>query len=248
MTKFVTAFLISLSLTPAARAFINIESVRLGATDDFVGKSKLTLSGNGGNTNKSAAAFSSVNIRRWRDSEFLGLLDYNHETTNSTRNVNNGRLHLRYSTATDQARSSEYFVQGEFDEFQNLNSRRLAGANLRLRALANERRTVHLGLGAFYEDEDYRAVDDRYTVRGNLYVAYTEALSDILNASTTVYYQPSLTRGNDYRIRLQSALSVRMTDRLAVVLEFELKHESNLPDPALEKTDTRYLSGFSVTY
>lgn len=236
-----------LAAAPAA-AFINIESVRMGARDPFVGKSQVLLSGNGGNTNKSTAALSSVNIRRWQDSEFLALLDYNYETTNNARNVNNGRVHLRQTFAADAPLAYELFVQGEFDEFQNLNARRLAGANLRHELFRDETNALFLGTGLFYEDEDYARAEDRYGVRGNLYLSYTEKLSENLQGSATLYYQPSFARGGDFRVRMQSGLNVRMTARFSVNLELEVKHESNLPDPNLQKTDTRYMAGFSVTY
>ncbi|MBX3016352.1 MAG: DUF481 domain-containing protein [Bdellovibrionaceae bacterium] len=249
MRNYILALTVTVTvLASPAWAFINIESVRMGTKDPFVGKAQLLLSGNGGNTNKSTAAFSSVNIRRWSNSEFLALIDYNYETTNSARNVNNGRLHLRQTFASREVLAYEFFVQNEFDEFQNLNARRLAGANLRHEIFRDETNAFFLGTGLFYEDEDYKLVEDRYGTRGNLYLSYTEKITEALQGSATIYYQPSLSRANDYRIRLQSGLHVRMTERFAVNLEFELKHESNLPDPRLQSTDTRYLAGFSVTY
>lgn len=247
MIRLVSALAVALAALPAF-GFINIESVRMGSKDAFVGKSQFMLSGNGGNTNKNTTAFSSVNINRWSNSELLALLNLNQETTNSARNVNNGQIHIRQTNASREPMAYEFFVQLEYDEFQNLNSRRLAGSNLRHEIFNDDIDAFYVGTGVFYENEDYQRADDRRGTRGNFYASYTQKLSESLQGSATIYLQPSFSRGNDFRVRFQSGLNVRVSERFSVNMELEVKHDSNLPDQNLQKTDTRYLAGFSVNY
>lgn len=232
----------------SARAFINVESVRQRPGSGFLGSSSFKLSGQRGNTDKLTTNLATLNILRGRRDEMLFLGNYNYGYSNDTRDTNNAQLHLRYVFMSRAPNAYEVFLQTEFDEFKNLNSRNLGGANWRARLARSLETSLFFGLGGFYETEDYKKFAHRRGVRANVYVSLVKKLDDLLTSSATLYYQPRFSDLSDFRIRGQADLDLNLTKKLLWNLEFSLSHDSWVPQPSIIKTDMTYLTGLTLQY
>lgn len=241
-------FLFIFFLLPSlSTAFINIESVRRQSGEGFLGRSNLQFSGHSGNTDKQALHFATLNIYRGERDEVLGLANYSYAHTSNIRDTNNGQAHLRYTFFYTKKNAPEIYVQSAYDELKELNARHLAGANLRHKLFYDEKLSLFLGAGAFYEIEDYQSVHNRQGFRGNLYISFVQDFNERTSASGSVYYQPLLKAQDDYRVRLQAGVEVSMTESLSLNLQYNLKHDNWTPT-AVEKTDTSYTAGISLRY
>src|SRR5690606_22376898 len=129
---------------------------------------------------------------RYTRDELLFTGDYLYGTSFNVKDTNRGHGHLRYTFFHREKIAYETFVQSEFDEFKDLNSRNLIGANVRNRIRSDDSHILYLGYGAFYEVENFIGNDDHEGFRGNFYVSYSYKLNDLVAASLTTYYQPLL--------------------------------------------------------
>lgn len=231
-----------------SQAFINIESLRQVEGAGFLGKTTLQISGQQGNTDKFTSQFSSMGVFRDNGNEWLYTGSYKYGTSAGLRDTNLGSGHIRHTWGFLNPLAYEAFVQSGFDEFKKLNARNYVGANLRFRMVHTDKHRLYSGAGAFYEVEDFMGEsEDREGVRGNFYLSYVNRLNEILSSSTTVYYQPKFKEVENYRVRLQTGLDVRLTQRLSLDVDFNLTHDTSLPAD-VKTTDIDYLLGFSVSY
>ena len=229
-------------------AFINIESLRLEMKEGFGGKFSLNYEGQNGNTEKTSISSSSLNIWRYQRDELLLLGDYTFGRTLGIVDTNNGRAHLRYTFDLKEARSYEFFTQSEFDQFKKLNSRTLAGGNIRYRLLQAEDHSFYFGVGAFFEHRDYSSISNRNGVRGNFYLSYSHKIKEHFSAFATTYYQPYITEFNDYRFQMSSGLEVIMTKVMAINISYDFSYDNFVPDPSVKRMDQRYLTGVILRY
>jgi hypothetical protein len=238
--------IMALAVCSHAQAFINVEAVRQDAGPGFAGKSSLNFTSEKGATNKLASSASTLNLYNFYANEMLFLADYNYSITNGAKDTNNGRFHLRYTIDPKAEFSYELFAQHEFDQFRDLQSRDIAGANLRQAVINHDKERLYLGYGAFYEVEVLTDAPTRNEPRGNVYVSYVHGKSPV-QWSTTIYYQPSFTRLHDYRIQAQGNVETQMTQRLALQIQIAYMFD-NYPPPDVPPSDLTTMVGFNLKY
>ena len=236
-----------LFLSVHASAFINIETVRKEKGEGFFGRSALRVAGQKGNTNKFTGNVSSLNIERGERDELLMLLNFVYSETFGVKDTNNGQAHLRYVFNAQERYAYEFFTQIEFDKFKDLNDRTLFGATIRQRLFRDEQDSFYLGYGGFYEMEHYEDNVHRFSQRGNVYLSFVKKLFERVSATATGYYQPSVRKLEDYRIRFEGGMNVEISSRLALELTYTLAHDNQLPVDVV-KTDMTYLTGISIKY
>lgn len=231
-----------------SNAFINIESLRQVEGEGFLGKTTLQIAGQQGNTDKFTSQFSSMGVYRIAGNEWLYTGSYKYGTSANVRDTNLGSGHIRHTWGYLNPLAYEAFIQSGFDEFKKLNARNYVGGNLRFQVLHTEKDRVYAGAGAFYEIEDFMGEDeDAEGFRGNFYLSYVNRLNEIVSSSTTIYFQPKFKEMEDYRVRLQTGLDVRLTQRLSLDFDVNVVHDTGLPED-VKQTDVDYLVGFSVNY
>ncbi len=242
------SLILLLSFTQTASAFINVESIRKIKGEGFFGRSGLQASGQMGNTEKFTSQLSTTGAYRFEKNELLYIGNYKYGTSAKEKDTNQGSGHLRHTWGYINPLAYELFVQSEFDEFKELNSRNYLGGNLRFRLLASDAHVVYAGLGTFYEIEDFAGLDeDKDHFRANIYLSQVHNLSKTSSLFVTLYYQPQLDRMNNYRVRLQSGIDVQLTQVLSLSMTFNSSHDTGLPT-GVKETDSDYLAGFTLTY
>ena len=244
----ILATLFALAIGLQAHAFINVETIRKQGGDGFFGNSSVKVAGQSGNTEKLTAGAATLNIDRGPRDEILFVASDNYGSSFGIKDTNNGQAHLRYTFLDRQPLAYEIFAQTEYDQFQDLTSRNLAGADLRQRLVSGQETSLYLGYGGFYEFEDYTGATHRQGLRGDFYVAVSEKIDDRLIGSATFYYQPLLRDFSDNRIRFQTDLEISLTKRLALSLEYTIGYDSWVPLPTVQTTDTSYTTAITLKY
>lgn len=228
-------------------AFINIESLRQEQKPGLSGSSALQLSGQSGNTEKFTGSASNLLLNLYERDEILFLANYVYGSSSHVQDTNNGQVHLRYTFMVKERHAIEVFTQAEFDQFKSLNSRTLAGADLRERLLKNEAISLFLGVGAFFEIEDYSAGIHRENMRGSNYLTVAYHIGERFDVSSTFYYQPLLKAFSDFRTRLQADLDYQVGKQTSLNLTYVTSHDSWVP-PGRQKSDVAYLTGLKIKY
>jgi len=225
---------------------MNVETLRQSHKNGFFGSVNLKMTGASGSTDKFVNDFSTQNVFRSDKNEFLFFLNHLYGEVSNTKNTDKGSFHSRYSRSTSKHTALEFYVQVEFDKFRALRLRRIYGSGLRVLLLDKTNASIYFGAGAFFENEDLEVDPDEQTGRGNVYTSYVQTFENKMQLSSTFYYQPSLSQG-DFRLRLNSALGIPLTENFQFTIEFIGAHDS-APPTGIVKTDTLYLTGIAFSY
>lgn len=192
---------VSLFLLPAtAGAIVNMEDGRVQEpVDDFSGQLSLAVSGQSGNTDKSAV--SAGGRLQWHRKPVTNFIVFNHESgkTAGVRDTNRSFLHARHIHEVTPQWTWEGFGQAEENEFTRLSFRGLLGGGVRREAFRSDdgRLALTVGLGGFYSREELEprtgATDAGVDtlVRGNFYFVIRYQLNEMVRLASTTYYQPA---------------------------------------------------------
>lgn len=228
--------------------FVNVESIRKIEGRGFIGRSALQTSGQLGNTEKFTSQVNTIGAWRLEDNEWLYTMNYKYGASAKVKDTNMGIAHLRHTWGYENFLSYEAFTQSEFNEFKELNSRHFIGGSFRFRLWSEEYSSMFLGVGAFYEIEDfYQEERDRNHIRNSFYLSHLYGFNKMVSSFVTIYYQPLLTRTKNHRVRLLTGIDSKLSDKLSLGVSFNVNHDSAVPQ-GVKETDIDYLVGFSLTY
>ncbi len=184
------------------------------------------------------------------------IAEYDYEESRGDNTLNRGFAHLRWTAMTSPRFGWEAFSQLETDEFTRLDRRTLLGGGVRYGAYQRKRATMFVGIGAMGE---WERIDQSTTGGSNLRLTRNLVrLSSYFNArwqhsnkreemSTITYLQPALENFDDYRILSQGRVSTAITERLALNLLVNLRHDSEPPDD-IDTSDVEIKTGFSFSF
>lgn len=241
-------FIVCACLSFSAKSFVNVESVRKVEGKGFIGRSGIQTSGQMGNTEKFTSQLSTIGIWRLDANEWLYSGNYKYGTSSKKKDTNTGIAHFRHTWNYEHTVSYELFLQSEFNEFKELNSRYFLGSNVRFRLISQKYHTLFLGAGAFYEIEDfYQESRDKKHLRANSYLSYLYNFNKRVSTFVTVYYQPLFSKISNHRVRILTGLDTKLNDRLSLGVSFNVYHDAGVPR-GVKPTDIDYLVGFALTY
>ncbi|GEM_PF-2726949 len=241
-----------LSFTNVTHAIVPIND-QITATPGFSGDAGFSLEGQTGN--KDEQEFSQNTILRYSqdDNLYVFLGDYSYSETNEVLDEEELFLHARWVKLNfwRDTVDSELFVQHQSDDFADIRSRNLLGANVRFRfqqEMADSQSLAILGAGLFYEDEKSEETTlSRDTIRANLYGRYTYEYNGEFpySASIATYIQPAVDDIKDLRGLLIAGVDFPIRPAISIGFEIEVKHNSQ-PFVDVEKTDIDY--GVTINY
>jgi putative salt-induced outer membrane protein len=220
--------------------FISLEPPVIGEKKGLDGEISLGGTYNSGNTDSTAANFglkAEYHKEVWM---LYSIASYAYGEVDGDKNKNNGLLHLRYiHNIEGTPYDYELFGQTEFNEFQDVKVRNLAGANVR-RSFETVFDKCYVGLGLFYsymKPDVISAVDPVYErVKLNTYLSFTKSVNEHFSVTYLGFYQPNIEDFSDYRIFQILQLDTMLTDNLS--LGFDISHKYNAtPYHNIEKTD-----------
>jgi hypothetical protein len=170
--------------------------------------------------------------------------------------TNKGFLHLRGSYGLTTALRVEAFVQKEFNDYIQLQDRRLAGGGLRIAAIktppaddSTSAAAVYAGVGGMWEREVTTGSDGGVTslARSTNYLSVSLQLNRQASLSATGYYQPAFRDLSDYRILVESNLDFRITQLVAWTTKTHYRFDSQ-PPAGLKRFDLELDNGVSLTF
>jgi len=232
----------SLILTTFSYSIINIEPPVIGETKGLSGEVSLGAVYSSGNTDSKLISLSGKG--EYSEKEWLVYLiaSYNYGKLNDETSTNDGLMHLRYvhnisSTAYDY----EFFLQTEFNEFQAIKQRNLAGANIR-KKLDLPFDKIFMGLGLFYsytEPDTITVLDPIYKViRMNSYLSFLKKINENFSISYLGFYQPNVEDFSDFRVSQVLQLNTSVTDDISFGFDINYAYNST-PYHQIKKGDVR---------
>jgi len=224
-------------------AFVNLAPPVIGEKKGLTGEASLGAKFNSGNSDTLSLGLGAKG--EYSEEEWLVymLAAYSYGESNDIQDTNDGVFHLRYvHEIADTPYDYECFIQTEFNEFQDIKSRNIAGGNIR-RDFGNlpfDR--FYVGVGLFYsymEPDVVTELDPVYErVKLNTYISFLKKVNDVFSVTYLGYYQPTVDDFSDYRIFQIVQFTTAITERTA--LSFDVLHKYNAtPYHAIKKTDIR---------
>lgn len=142
--------IIAIMLVNSLYATISISPVKIKGKKGLDGEVDLTYMLSSGNTDKQTmGGATKIEYGDGLNWKVLGIASYSYGETSSEKDTNKGLFHIRYiKNLYNTSYDYEIFTQTEYNEFQNMKNRFLAGANIRKEMPLME--TMYIGLGAFY--------------------------------------------------------------------------------------------------
>lgn len=233
---------LSVIFTTLSYSFISLEPPVIGEKEGLDGEVSLGAKYNSGNSD--SISVGTALKGQYSEKEWLLYLiaAYNYGESNREKDTNDGLVHLRYvHTIADTAYDYELFLQTEFNEFQDIKERNLAGANIR-RKLDLSFDKFYVGLGLFYsyvEPDIVTPVDPIYKrIKMNSYISFLKKINENFSITYLGFYQPNVEDFSDFRISQILQLNTSLTDDL--MLSFDIHHKYNAtPYHDIENSDVR---------
>jgi len=252
--------LLFLTITTIAFAQVNTEILRKNLEKGFYLTLESALNCKSGNTDEIKVAFKArldyIN-KPWYGF-IVGKVHYT--DTDDEVSTNKGFSHLRTGRDVNSLISLEAFCQAEYDEFISLQRRYLVGLAPRFTLYKLDRGDkgglrLYASFGAMYEyeklDPDEMETTDDHPITSRLlrstnYLSISYAAAKTFAAVWVVYYQPAFERFSDYRILSEIDLTIHLTNKLALILAWNYRYDSD-PPSHLKRYDCEIANGIRLT-
>ncbi len=178
---------------------------------------------------------------------FLSISNYNLGKVEDSDFINDGFQHFRYNYSINSWLTWEAFSQVQYNERINLKLRGLLGSGPRFKILDSERYHLYFGSLYMYEydrevegEEETKIIHRDHRISSYLSVSFQPL--DILELSSSSYYQPVLTDLNDLRLSSESRMTVRLTKHMKLTSAFSIVYDSRTPE-GVPNTTYRFVNG-----
>lgn len=249
MLRIFFLFLLSIPLF----AIVAIKPREVGENPGMSGEVSGALETKRGNTDKDnySAAFK---LQYDSNTSYLvwGMVRGAYGEASGAKDTNNLFAHLRYiKNLGSKNVAAEAFAQMEEDEFKAISNRSLLGGGLRWKLLGGKSGWggLFVGLGGYFEYIGYSTQIDplERNVRGNGYLAYTLPLDEGGVFTTVGYYQPRVTKINDYYVSLAARLEVQIYQQLYIGIRVGYDHDSD-PAAGIKRDDVAQTTLFKYKF
>jgi hypothetical protein len=170
--------------------------------------------------------------------------------------INKGFLHLRRTQSLGGPLFLEGFVQQEYNEFIRLTNRSLAGGGIRVNWSGkrnNDQETpyfkLYSGHGFMWERERINIPTNPLTniLRSTNYIFLGWRLDKRVLFQTTGYFQPNVTRINDFRVLISGNISFAITGKLSAAIKFYTRYDND-PPADVETYDIELTNGLIYAF
>jgi hypothetical protein len=170
------------------------------------------------------------------------------------RNFNNwGFSHFRYNRTLGKRLTVEAFLQGQFDEVQEIDFRFLSGTGLRLHLHETDSSTLYWGTLLMFEYEE--SSDDpnneanityHRDLRLSTYLSAAFKVKNYLTCNQVTYFQPNVMAWGDFRISSETRLSIKIRKNLSLDTYFLLIYDTQ-PARTVPRTMYSLTNGLSLS-
>lgn len=170
---------------------------------------------------------------------FYASADYSEEDDKRSRNEYKGGVYFENTLDTRWSWYTRFEL--EFDEFEDLDLRSTVAGGVGYYWLKDEKRELQTRFGAGYRHETYDNDDTTDDLVLDLGLDIRLELPSRMQFTHTTAYSPSFERFSDYRLFLDTALTIPLADSDAWKIKFGVKNEYNSrPQPGLHRLDSTY--------
>ena len=143
---------------------------------------------------------------------------------------NNGSIHLRYNRSLSNHIELELFSQSQFNSLTKIDHRFLNGIGLRFQLTDYDNAKFYWGI-AYMNELEKLSSDSRDAVanRFSSYFSFSLLPQDEVSFSSTTYVQPRFGKLSDYRVLNDNELSLDITHRLGLSINFQLFYDTETP-------------------
>ena len=157
--------------------------------------------------------------------------------------------HLRYNYRFHNRIAWEIFIQGQYNKISLINFRGLVGTGPRFKLSNSENYKFYLGTLIMYEYED---IDDGITpiqrdLRGSGYLSFSLYPLENISFSSTTYYQPKLSKFEDYRISSQSSLLIEIYENFGFLVSYTFTYDT-FPAVGIPNSQYDFTTGISYSF
>ncbi len=238
-------------LLTATHAFINISPQNIGEKKGADGEVSVGAKFSSGNTDNRAVGLSAK--VQYDSADWLSFIiaSYSYGESRGDVNSNEGLLHWRYIHAINGTPYDwEVFLQGEFNKFQKIKHRDLAGGGLRRRFMGYFD-TFYIGLGLFYsymEPKEITLEDlTRKRVKINSYISLKKTFSENLFVTYLGYLQPNTKEFSDFSSFQLLQFNTPITDALILSLDLLYRYNAT-PYSEIEKGDFKSMINLNYAF
>ncbi len=245
-TKFITSILLGFVGLALSAQVVNIEALRMKTNDlRYLLLSNINFSysnNNGSYYYDIGAGIGATFKSKNREDTYFVMGDYNLIRSEGEDFDNKWFVHLRYNHEFTNTIRAEVFTQSQRNQIQDVNSRNLIGAGLRLKITLSKAQDkskndtgirFYLGNAYMYETEKSNVINKTfYNHRHSSYFSFSGHIPKTRLAITnTLYYQPLYKDFSDYRITnaLQFEISLDENDTLSFNTSFNYNYDSLTP-------------------
>ena len=139
-------------------------------------------------------------------------------------------LHMRYNRKLSKVIRHEIFVQAQNNSLTKIDQRILAGTGLRFKLTNFEDAKFYWGIAYMFEHE--RVIDQielHNHHRMSSYFTFTLTPEPTVTFRSTTYIQPRMDLWEDYRLSSENLLSLKITDKLSLSIQFRATWDSAPP-------------------
>jgi putative salt-induced outer membrane protein YdiY len=257
MRIILTILILSSVLLMPLQAQINTEAMRkLDLKEGFYHRFSMFYDFNSGNTNL-------INLKTDYRTDYIGdgfntfvIFNVRHGHQDDNTYINKGFLHWRFIMPYKKPILLEYFMQREYDDFLAIKNRSLLGGYIRMDlneiyGVFNEHSAKsYFGSGLMLESSVYDPrvnTSDANLVRWANYLSFLWWPKDMVSYSLTFYFQPCVTRWEDYRFLADSKLKVNMTKNFSFQTNISYLYH-NTPPSGIRKYDIEITNGIVIEY
>lgn len=214
-------------------ALVSIMPVEIGSKSGLNATGELALTTKKGNTEREdykgalrVVYDNNISFVTWSE------VSAEYGKSKNVEDTHKAYIHIRHIQAiTPKTLRAEFFLQTQEDKFKLINSRRLAGAGLRIKLpKLSSNSHGYFGVGTFYEEIHYISSDPtEKNLRLNSYLAYTIELENGATLSYSFYFQPLYNNFHDSVSSHAFALQLNIYKEL--YLKFKVNYDLDTQAP-----------------
>lgn len=265
--RFMILLILSMMLSiESVSSQVNTESMR---NQDHELGSHFTVGANFSFIKGNSSIFQSRVNSRWdyvlEESRFFVIVNHKISSKDDQIFINQGFGHLRGVKDLNATLQAELYLQQEYNEFINLESRKLVGVGFRFKARdiaqnsgGSTKMAIVVGLGMMFEQEKMDAGplgvlgdpvhgEEARLLRSSNYIVLNWSPTDLITLGSTSYYQVDIKRFEDFRLLSQSQAKLGLTAHLSLDLNLNLRYDSE-PPANIKDLDLEFSHGFTYTF
>ncbi len=227
--------LLTLCLTLTLQSqIVNIERQRI-ATDTTGWFGSANVSFSGAKNTKSILALATGTLLEYKSKSdkdlWLLITNVSFVSADAEKFANAGFGHLRYNRKLGDAIRWEVFSQIQYNSLVKIDRRVLTGTGPRIKLTQYEHAKFYLGIAYMYEYELLEdPVETNRDHRMSSYFSFSLLPEETVTFTSTLYVQPLLKNGKDYRLSNETSLILGITKKLSLNASFVYSYDSRPPD------------------